>query len=722
MKRIFTILMVLGCMFGKGIAQECEIPPNYFQNPNFEHKLSPLVWTGAFDWISWGAWQPYSHPEFWVTDTTETHSGSKCLVITADSWIWPGVSTIGFEEKSMKMSFWYKAPLGKMAFWMFFYRDALLTPEEIRAPLTGDLVGADTAYITLTAGTTDEEALYFEMPAAADWTYFEFKFDFPGTIPGPQMTLMFWSEQTVGFIDDAYYGVDFDCVYNGEEEIGIVNPDFEAEGFGAEWLIETPAAMLPEFLSNEENHTDGGVQSMVLWKEHTATYYLPVLGTEGQDLDLNFWYKGNEGTVQLNFYEDYDITTNEFEVPEGAELIVDSIPEYVEAVVDTTIIPLPIYDHSVILQSFPTGDSILVIDIANVLTDTVALQDFEAYEEAPVPITGNWSNYFYSGWQDVMPRGNFFSPYRALYLPGDPDWTGVWGSIPEITDNKAYSVSFMYTGKLQFSIYIGRDLKYPLDLDPKGIVPSNATLVDGAIHWDLDVSDWTEFSYAFEIDTWLADSAITSPSAVGFEFVGVLEWDVSGYVDDFKVLRSVNGLGTEPSILRIPEVTNTYELIETQFDSTFITEVVDTNWTVDPLSLVWDLPASEEWSQFNYSWTNPTGDIGGTLTMVISATGAETDTLTWFDDFYFGAPQVGIRDIDNIRTIDVYPNPAYDVIRMNSSIEMKRAVFYNSVGQMVRTINKPEKQINISAFSEGLYFLQLTDKDGNEYRAKFIKR
>jgi hypothetical protein len=722
MKKLCTFFLVLFGFLAGGFSQTCDVPPNYFQDANFEHKLSPLVWTGAFDWISWGAWQPYTHPDFWVTDTTETHSGKKCLVITANSWIWPGVTTVGFEEKSMKMSFWYKAPLGKMAFWMFFYRDAKLTREEVRPPVNMNyLVGADTAYITQTAGTTDDEAIYFEMPAAKDWTYFEFKFDYPGSILGPAMTLMFWSEFTAGFIDDAYYGIDYDCVYNGEEPVELTNPDFEAEQLGPEWLINGGTQDL--FVTTDENHTDLGTQSMQLWKNHNATYYMPALGTEGKDMSLNFWHKGNAGTVKLNFYEDYGVGTDDIPVPEGATLVVDSIPEYVTEN-DTVIVIDTIYDHSEILSGVPTGN--MISEINTEVVDTVGMffQDFEVGNNPPLPIDGQWSGYFYADWAATMPAHIFYSPYHALYLPGDPGWTGVWGAPGGFADNKAYSFDFMYKGKLTFELFIGRDFKYPLDLDPDGIVPENASLTEeGGLHWDLDASDWTKFSFAWPMDTWLADSGITAPATLGFNFAGTSDWNDVGYVDDLHIASSADELGAEDYINTVNEVTNVYAIDKVEIDTNIEEVVVDTTWTLDPLALAWDLPASDEWSDFNFSWTNPEGDIGGTLTMVLSpAAGEGADTIIYFDDFNFGIP-TGIPNHESkALSIVVYPNPASDVLYLKTSMELKCASFFNTMGQKVKTIDNPAGQLSLSGLSAGVYILQVTNREGVNYKARFVKK
>jgi hypothetical protein len=722
MKKLATFFLVLFGFLAGGFSQTCEVPPNYFQDANFEHKLSPLVWTGAFDWISWGAWQPYTHPDFWVTDTTETHSGKKCLVITANAWIWPGVTTVGFEEKSMKMSFWYKAPLGKMGFWMFFYRDAKLTREEIRPPVNmGDLVGADTAYITLTAGTTDDEAIYFEMPAAKDWTYFEFKFDYPGSILGPAMTLMFWSEFTPGFIDDAYYGIDYNCVYNGEEPVELTNPDFEAEQLGPEWLINGGAPA--EFVTTSENHTDLGSQSLQLWQDHAATYYMPAMGTEGNNMDLNFWHKGNAGTLSLNFYEDYGVGTDAIAVPEGATLIVDSIPDFVTEN-DTLILIDSIMDHSQILSTTETGNMITELDTSVVDTVGMFFQDFEVGNNPPLPIDGQWSGYYYADWAATMPAHTFFSPLHALYLPGDPGWTGVWGAPVGFVDNKAYSFDFMYKGKLNLELYIGRDLKYPLADDPEGIVPENATVTEsGAIRWDLDASDWTKFSFAWPITTWLADSLVTSPASIGFNLAGTAEWNDIGYVDDLHIAASAENLGGTPFVISVPEVTNTYALDRVEYDTIVEAVVVDTLWTLDPLALTWDLPASAEWTPFSFSWTNPLGDIGSTLTMILTSTETQgADSITFFDDFKFGIP-TGIKDHESKSlSIVVYPNPASDVLYLKTSMELKRASFYNTLGQQVKTIDNPVNQLSLSGLTPGVYILQVTNNEGVNYKARFVKK
>ncbi len=71
----------------------------------------------------------------------------------------------------------------------------------------------------------------------ADWTYFEFVWDFPGTIPGWGNTAMWYANRDSAYVDDIYYGEWFDGVYNGEEPFGFINGDFEKSDLGAEWGV-----------------------------------------------------------------------------------------------------------------------------------------------------------------------------------------------------------------------------------------------------------------------------------------------------------------------------------------------------------------------------------------------------------------------------------------------------------------------------------------------------
>ncbi len=726
MKKLLQFLIFV-FMFGLAInsfAQgDCEIPANFIQNPNFEHRLNPIFWYGSWDWVWWNLAQEYnsivSHPEFWVTDTTEVHSGNNCMVLTYDSYIWPTVTTVGFEEKDMRMSFWYKSPVSNMAFWMFFYRDAGLSPADIRAPIPAAYVGYDTAYVAqIQQGDVwIDQSLYFEMWGPyPDWTYFEFTWSYPGagsfTSGWPAVTLMFWSEETPGFVDDIYYGLDFDpdCQYVGQEEIEIKNADFEDASLGYEWALNIWIDEDIGALSIDENRTDNGVQSLRLYDPYNATYYMPAMGTEGENMELSFWHKGHNGTLELFFYDDYDVTTGEFPLPEGASYVVDSVLEYVIDTVDIIIDTVEV-----------VIDTTQVIDtITAVFKTLLGEQNFDDPGDLSLPGDGDWlwSNsgyYIWDDWSSGVKDDYAYSDPNSFWLPGDPAWTGAAGFIGGIVDDTTYMWSFMYSGKLQFQLYLGSSLKYDLVGDPDGIVPANATADADAITWQLESSSWNRFEFVYDQGSWLADSSVASPATLEFWFVGTyVDGDV-GYVDNLAV-------GTA-EYLPSPDI-DTSLYIDTTYtiEEAYVIDTTDEYYAHIRQRASWDLPAADDWTEFSLNWTNPSGDIGSTLTMILLAgEGTATDSLIYFDDFYYGLEPTSVGPVREFNKLHTYPNPVEDVLYLSLKDPLSQIVIYNSLGQIVKTVNNPYSKIDVSGLKSGIYMLNAVDRKGIYYKSKFIK-
>lgn len=64
-------------------------------------------------------------------------------------------------------------------------------------------------------------------------------------------------------------------------------------------------------------------------------------------------------------------------------------------------------------------------------------------------------------------------------------------------------------------------------------------------------------------------------------------------------------------------------------------------------------------------------------------------------------------------TYNIFPNPVKDVLTVKGE-NMKQVVIYNSVGQMVETINcdQDEVRVNVSSFKNGMYFISVIDNNG----------
>lgn len=80
-------------------------------------------------------------------------------------------------------------------------------------------------------------------------------------------------------------------------------------------------------------------------------------------------------------------------------------------------------------------------------------------------------------------------------------------------------------------------------------------------------------------------------------------------------------------------------------------------------------------------------------------------------------------------TISIFPNPTQQSLSIelkNKSLIDAQIVFYNSIGEKVKTVSKVQNQevftIDISEFASGLYFVSLLHKKNETFLSKFIKK
>lgn len=731
-----------------------DLPINYNQNPNMEHEFSTIFWSG-FDDTWFGI---YSHPWDYLTKEY-AHSGSHSMEIWVQpggaygTWIWVSYPVRGHEQKKFKASFWYRGYL--MSYWNFLYRDAGLTFEDLPPELV-EYTGADTAYW----GGAGQNAIKFDFGGdndfTADWTYFEFVWDFPGTIPGWGNTAMWYANRDSAYVDDIYYGEWYDGQYSGEEPFGFINGDFEYTQLNYEWLVNVSVggAKTPDdFISLDENHSEAGFQSLRLMdyktvtidtldvvapydsisidtssNDRNVTYFLPAAGAEGEDMDLSFWYKGNEATVSLEFYDDYGVTTEELPLPAGATLYVDSANPVYE--IDTTDILMDITFDTMAVDNLGNFSSYLEL-----LTDTVKYQTEEVLTSQNfddqnnlaisdgawlwLPATGNWNN-----WAAAVSDYKPWSSPGSLNLPGDPGWGSAEGYV-NVVDDTNYVWEFMYKGQIQFYIKLG-DTKYDLVNDPEGIVPADATADATSITWNLNSKYWTPFRFEYTQGSWLADSSVASPKSIAFGLVGSLDAADNGYVDDLLVALT--------SDAAVAVIDTNYLVVESDTSYTYVTDT--TGITYNQVGARWDLPSAAEWTEWNVNWTNPSTDIGSTLTLMLdNAMPAAPDYLTpekpefnddhagwtYFDDFVYEIT-TGINNKQvQQKDLHIYPNPVADILYLSIEDQLQRINIYNSVGQLVKSINNPDRKINVSDLSSGIYMLNVTDQRGIVYKSKFIK-
>ncbi len=76
-------------------------------------------------------------------------------------------------------------------------------------------------------------------------------------------------------------------------------------------------------------------------------------------------------------------------------------------------------------------------------------------------------------------------------------------------------------------------------------------------------------------------------------------------------------------------------------------------------------------------------------------------------------------DENNVASFEVYPNPMNNTLYINGDVQ--DVTIFNAVGQQVLFVES-RNEINVEDLSEGLYFVKISDKNGNSMVKKIVKK
>jgi len=74
------------------------------------------------------------------------------------------------------------------------------------------------------------------------------------------------------------------------------------------------------------------------------------------------------------------------------------------------------------------------------------------------------------------------------------------------------------------------------------------------------------------------------------------------------------------------------------------------------------------------------------------------------------------------KKVNLYPNPAKETVSFKNADQIKSVEIYESAGRKVRTANIEGENINISDLKSGIYYFEITMKDGTVTHEKLIKK
>ncbi|MHC1706602.1 MAG: T9SS type A sorting domain-containing protein [Bacteroidales bacterium] len=125
--------------------------------------------------------------------------------------------------------------------------------------------------------------------------------------------------------------------------------------------------------------------------------------------------------------------------------------------------------------------------------------------------------------------------------------------------------------------------------------------------------------------------------------------------------------------------------------------------------------------RINGSWDNATCEFpfGGPNRTYSVPAGPSTYSV-WYND-----QVVGIQEPELSELVSVYPNPLNDVLNVNLSKEISEIILTNTLGQKVATYNNltvGTTNIDITSLVNGVYFMTIVGKSGDQLTQKLIKQ
>ena len=123
-----------------------------------------------------------------------------------------------------------------------------------------------------------------------------------------------------------------------------------------------------------------------------------------------------------------------------------------------------------------------------------------------------------------------------------------------------------------------------------------------------------------------------------------------------------------------------------------------------------DFSSINTWEEFNYDFSDAVSN-GNTKVVLFINAGVQTGTTNdvyYIDDIKWSST-LSIENFRKIYELTSYPNPVYDIIRVESMININSFAIYDIQGKNLiskKNINKKSVEIDISMLNSGTYFLK----------------
>ncbi len=129
---------------------------------------------------------------------------------------------------------------------------------------------------------------------------------------------------------------------------------------------------------------------------------------------------------------------------------------------------------------------------------------------------------------------------------------------------------------------------------------------------------------------------------------------------------------------------------------------------------------ADYYGKLSYSWTNGNSPDSNRLDYWLDPLNSGVEVLHGYDPYH-----VNIVDYDKIENrINIYPNPANDIINIETELEILFCEIYSINGQCVEEIstNSSQKNISVKNLSSGIYLLKIRTEQGLIHKKLIIQK
>ncbi|KQT15329.1 propanediol utilization protein [Chryseobacterium sp. Leaf404] len=199
------------------------------------------------------------------------------------------------------------------------------------------------------------------------------------------------------------------------------------------------------------------------------------------------------------------------------------------------------------------------------------------------------------------------------------------------------------------------------------------------------------------------NTALQSTLAAGNTYglsitVAAPDWDTSAVFIDFNangVFESTERVLNYPTAVPTAPITGTFAV---------------------PATAVTNIPLRMRVILYYAGATNAGLSLGATFA------GCGTFGYGEVEDYNVLVPSLGINETSLVKNnIQIYPNPATDVLNITKVSEKAKFEIHNAVGQLVKAGNISNNQVRVAELVKGTYLITIKDKDIAE-TVKFIKK